>query len=134
MEKLFKRSILSTIICLALMFFILNAASFAQEKKAGAKKIYNEIAGRYEFDIEGQIMVIAFWVENEKLMGAPEGEEPAELEPVEEEELKFAATTSEGQFFEITFARDDKGKVAKCVIGTMGMEYEGNKIKEDKRT
>ncbi|MEE9390117.1 MAG: hypothetical protein V3U91_02640 [Candidatus Aminicenantaceae bacterium] len=134
MEKLFKRSILSPLVCLALMFFIINATSFAQEKKAGSRKAYDEIGGKYEFDIEGQIMVIAFWVENEKLMGAPEGEEPAELEPVEEEELKFTATTSEGQFFEITFARDDKGKVTKCVIGTMGMEYEGNKVKEDKRT
>ena len=134
MEKLFKRSILSTIICLALMFFILNATSFAQEKKAGSKKAYNEIGGKYEFDIEGQIMVIAFWVENEKLVGAPEGEEPVELEPVEGEELKFTATNPGGQFYEISFAKDDKGKITKCVIGTMGMEYEGNKIKEDKRT
>ncbi len=70
MEKLFKRSILSTIICLALMFFIINATSFAQEKKAGSKKAYDEIGGRYEFDIEGQIMVIAFWVERRILIAS----------------------------------------------------------------
>ena len=134
MEKLFKRSILSTIVCLALMFFAFTLTSIAQEKKAESKKTYDEIAGKYEFDVEGQVMVIAFWVEDGKLWGGPEGEEPVELEPVEEEELKFNASTSEGQFFEITFAKDDKGKVEKCVIGTQGMEYEPNKIKEDKRT
>lgn len=134
MEKLSRRSILGPIVCLALMFFILNATSFAQEKKAASKKTYDEIVGKYEFDVEGQIMVIAFWVENEKLMGGPEGEESVEMEPVEGEELKFTATNPGGQFYEITFVKDDKGKVTKCVIGTMGMEYEGNKIKEDKRT
>ncbi len=132
MEKLSSKSILCSIVCLALMFSIINATSFAQEKKAGTKKNYNEIAGKYEFDIEGQIMVIGFWIEDGRLMGGPEGEEPAEIEPVEGEELKFTATTSEGQYFEIAFVRDDEGKVAKCVIGTMGMEYEGNKIKDDK--
>lgn len=132
MEKLFRRSILSAFVCLALMFFIINATSFAQEKKAGSKKAYDEIVGKYEFDIEGQIMVIAFWVENEKLMGGPEGEESVEIEPVEGEELKFTATNPGGQFYEIRFVKDDKGKVTKCVIGVQGMEFEGNKIKDDK--
>lgn len=131
MEKLSHKSILCSIVCLVLMFSIFNAASFSQEKKADAKKIYNEIAGKYEFDVEGQIMVIGFWIEDGKLMGGPEGEEPTEIEPVEGEELKFTATTYEGQYFEIEFVRDDEGKVAKCVIATQGMEYEGNKIKED---
>ncbi|UCC38966.1 MAG: hypothetical protein JSV96_14315 [Candidatus Aminicenantes bacterium] len=132
MEKLFKRLILGTIACLALVFFVFNASSFTQEKKAESKKGYEEIVGKYEFDIEGQIMVIGFWIEDGKLMGGPEGEEPTELEPVEGEELKFTATTSEGQYFEIAFVRDDKGKVTKCVISTMGMDYEGTRIKEEK--
>jgi len=114
------------------MFFILNAASFAQEKKADPKKVYNEIAGRYEFDFEGQIMIIVFWIEDGKLLAAPEGQDGAELEPVEGEELEFTVTPPNGQLYELTFVRDDKGKVTKCVVSTMGMDYEGERIKEDK--
>ena len=132
MEKLFRRSILSAFVCLALVFFIANAPTFAQEKKAGKEKLYNEIAGKYQFDVEGQVMVIGFWVENGKLLAAPEGEDSVEIEPVEGEELKFTTTTPEGQYYEITFVRDDEGKVTKCVIGVQGMEFEGSKIKDDK--
>lgn len=132
MEKLFKSSIFRTVSCLILLLFLFSGVSISQEKKVDKEKLYKEIVGEYEFDFEGQVMIIKFWVEDGKLLAGPEGEEPAELEPVEGEELKFQATTPDGEFFEMEFSRDEKGKITKCKINTMGMEFEGKKIKDDK--
>lgn len=133
MERLFKSSIFRAVFSLTLILFLFSGVSISQEKKADKEKLYKEIAGNYEFDFEGQVMIIKFWVEDGKLLAAPEGEEPAELEQVEGEELKFQATTPEGEFFEMEFSRDEKGKITKCKISAMGMEFEGKKIKDDKR-
>ena len=96
----------------------------AQEKK------YADIVGDYEFEMEGQVMIVTFWVEEGKLWGAPEGEEPAELEPVEGTPLHFEINTPDGQYFELEFVKDDSGKVAKCLVDMMGMAMEGVKIKK----
>lgn len=135
MEKLFKSSIFRVVFSLTLILFLFSGFSISQEKKADKEKLYKEIAGKYEFEFEGQVMIIKFWVEDGKLLAFPEiheEEEPAELEPVEGEELKFQTTTPEGEFFEMEFSRDEKGKITKCTIYTMGMEIEGKKIKDDK--
>lgn len=128
MKKIFSRHILCVISSLALVLFISNAASFAQEK-TGTKKLYAEIAGDYEFDVQGQITVITFFVKDGVLMGRDsDDDEGTPLEPVEGKELAFEATSAEGQFFEITFSRDESGKITKCLLATMGMEFEGVKI------
>ncbi len=133
MEKLFKSSVFRTIFSMTLLLFLLSGISFSQEKKAGTKKILKKIAGKYEFSWEGPISIITFWVEDGKLKAAPEGEEPAVLEPVEGEELKFRASIPDGSVIDLEFIRDEKGKITKCKISGMGMEMEGQKIKDDKK-
>jgi hypothetical protein len=133
MEKLFKNSVFKTIFGMTLLIFLLNGISISQEKKASTKKIFKEIAGKYEFSWEGPTSIITFWVEDGKLKAAPEGEEPAALEPVEGEELKFQASIPDGSVLDLEFIRDEKGKITKCKISGMGMEMEGQKIKDNKK-
>ena len=133
MEKLFKSSVFRTIFCMTLLLFLLNGISSSQEQKTGTKKIYKEIIGKYEFNWEGQTSIIAFWIEDGKLKAAPEGEEPAVLEPAEGEDLKFQASIPDGSVLDLEFIRDEKGKITKCKISGMGMEMEGQKIKDDKK-
>lgn len=108
--------------------FGLNISSFAQDNA----KLYAEIAGDYEFDLEGQVTIITFLVEDGVLLGTQEGDPdpPTPLDPVEGKELAFEATGEDGQFYEISFSRDEDGKITKCLIITGGMEVEGVKIKK----
>ncbi len=99
----------------------------AQQSDEAAKKKYAPILGSYEFDAEGQIMVINFWIEGGELWGGPEGDTPAVLTPLEGKEFAFEADV-QGTYYEVTFAKDADGKYTRCVITTMGMEIEGVKI------
>jgi hypothetical protein len=106
--------------------------AFTQEKKFDTAKLYAEIAADYDFSFEDQLMTIAFWVDKEKLLGAPKGQEYdfAEVVPVDLENLKFEATDNDGQYYEIVFSRDEEGKIAKCVLMTQGMVIEGVRVKK----
>jgi hypothetical protein len=113
-----------------LFLFASSAVSVAQENTE-TEKLYTEIAGEYEFEFEGQVTTIMFFVEDGVLMGKDQTEDKGTvLEPVEGQELDFEVTTEEGQFFEISFSRDEDGKITKCLLKTMGMEIEGMKIVE----
>ena len=107
-----------------LLCVVLVASVVAQDKK------YADIVGDYEFDMEGQVMLVSFWVEEGQLWGGPEGQEAAVLEPVEGKPLNFEINTSDGQYFVLEFVKDDSGKVVKCLVDAMGMEMEGVKIKK----
>ncbi|MFC2166187.1 hypothetical protein ACFLT2_14465 [Acidobacteriota bacterium] len=113
---------------LTLALFVFSASMFAFDAAGGGK--YEALVGDYEFDFQGQIMIINFVEEDGKLMAAPEGQEAVEIEPVEGEDMKFDVTTPEGQYYEIIFAKDDSGKVNLCTLITMGMEIEGVRVKE----
>ena len=132
MEKMFKGSVFRIVIGMTLLIFLFNGISVSQEKKAETKKIFKEIAGKYEFSWEGESTIITFRIEEGKLIGAPEYEETVVLEPKEGEELKFQSTTPDGTIVEFEFIRDEKGKITKCLIIAMGMELEGKRIKDDK--
>jgi hypothetical protein len=128
--RFLKSSVTGVIVCLTLGLFICNAASYAQETTDTAK-LYAEIAGDYEFATEGQTAILIFFVKDGALMGkGSDDDEEVPLEPVEGKELSFEATNSRGQFYELTFSRDESGKITKCLILTMGMEVEGVKIKK----
>ena len=116
--------------CLIFMFSLCGAASFAQEKSTTAT-LYSEIAGDYEFELEGRVTVISFFVEDGVLMGKDSAEDPGtELKPVEDREMEFEATSGSGQLFQISFSRDESGKITKCLLVTLGTEIEGLKIKK----
>jgi len=113
---------------LTLALFVFSASIFAFGAVGGGK--YEALVGDYEFDFQGQVMVITFAEEDGKLMAAPQGQEAVEIEPVEGEDMKFDVTTPEGQYYEVIFAKDDSGKVNLCTLITMGMEIEGVRVKE----
>jgi hypothetical protein len=114
-------------ICFALVLFGLNVSIFAQEKA----KLYEEIAGDYEYEYQGQYIVITYWVEDGVLYATQEGspEPPAKLDPVEGKELVFETTGSDGNLYVISFSRDEDGKITKSKLATMDIEVEGVKIK-----
>ena len=113
---------------LTLALFVFSAGVFALDADKGGK--YDALVGDYEFDFQGQVMVITFSEEDGKLMAAPQDQEAVEIEPVEGEDLKFDVTTPEGQYYEIIFAKDESGKINLCTLITMGMEIEGVRVKE----
>ncbi|MBE0712927.1 MAG: hypothetical protein IH583_11135, partial [Candidatus Aminicenantes bacterium] len=64
-----------------------------------------------------------------KLFGAPPGETPEEIKPVEGKPLCFDITVAEGgQYYELQFVRNDKGVIDKCIMSVMGTTVEGMKI------
>ncbi len=114
-----------------MVFFTTN--SYAQEKKeitaAERQKVFEEIAGDWEFDMMGEIMVVNFYIEDEKLYGIPEMEaESAEIVPVEGTLYEFTADTGGGNIFELTFKKDEEGKMTLCDMAGQGMEMTGTKI------
>jgi len=131
MEKQLKKSIFGALTCLAFLLSVFGGMSFAQEKQEDTEKLYNEIAGSYEFEFEGQYVVFVISVEDGNLMGAPEGEVPEILEPVEDKDMTHVGFSPDGTEYQFKFARDDDGKITKCTISVpaMGLEVEGARIK-----
>ncbi len=114
--------------CFSLALFGLNATSFAQDNA----KLYEEIAGDYEYEYEGQVIVITYSVEDGILYATQEGdpEPPSRLDPVEGKELEFETTGEDGNLYVISFSRDEGGKITKSILAVMDIEIEGVKIKK----
>ena len=94
---------------LILMSAAVYAASQAQDKPVDTKKLYAEMAGDYDFDFQGQAMVINLFEKDGKLFGAPVGETPEEMMPVKGSLMKFEITPPGGQLYELEFVRNEKG-------------------------
>jgi len=126
-----KKSIFGVLTCLAFLLSVFGGMSFSQEKKIDTEKLYNEIAGSYEFEYEGQYIVFVISVEDGNLMGAPEGEVPDVLQPVEDKDMSFVGFSPDGAEYQFKFGREDDGKITKCTINVpaMGLEVEGARIK-----
>jgi hypothetical protein len=127
-EKFKKNKVNAVVICSVLMLMFLSPIAFSSGEDLAKK--YAPIVGTYEFYMDADVMNVKFWVEDEKFWGAPPGETPAEIVPLEGEEWKFEATTDDGQYFLISFAKDESGKFNKCILEAMGMEIEGTRIEE----
>ena len=93
------------------------ASQPAQVKPEDKAKIYAEIAGEYTFEMGGQTQVITFVVKDGSLYGAPANETQELLVPVKDKPLNFEVTvSSNGNFFQLEFVRNDKGVIFKCVL------------------
>jgi hypothetical protein len=127
MEKFTQKS-LSILFCFSLVLFGLSVTAFAQDKT----KLYEEIAGDYEYVYEGQVIIISYSVEDGILYATQEGdpEPPSRLDPVEGKELAFETTGGDGSLFVISFSRDEEGKITKSILATMDIEIEGVKIEK----
>ncbi len=92
-----------------------NTYSPAQKKKKlSAKTKYADFAGYYRFTLEGEEMLINFYVEDGVLCGRGEEYSMGELKPVKGNDLKFKVETPHGEKWSFEFIKDDKGKIVKC--------------------
>jgi hypothetical protein len=132
MVKLALKLAILTVAVLALVFSLLGAqAAPGQGKKVDAVKLYAEIAGDYDFDMQGRILGLSFWEKEGKLWAAERGDEAnfVEVKPLDLEIMKFEATDPNGQYYEILFGRDESGKVARCTLKVGGSEVTGIRVK-----
>jgi hypothetical protein len=128
MPKCSKNSLFVIGLTLIFLSAAVYAGSQTQDKPVDTKKILEEIAGDYDFDFQGQIMMINFFEKDGKLFGAPVGETAEEILPVKGSLLKFEVTPgSTGQLYELEFVRNEKGVIDKCILKTMGTEIIGIK-------
>ena len=109
MKQQHKKSFFIALTCLSLLLSVFGGMSFAQEK-VDTEKLYNEIAGSYEFEYEGQYWVFEIKVEDGNLMGAPEGEVPDVLQPVEDTDMTFVGFDPDGMEYQFKFAGMTMGK------------------------
>ena len=133
MAKIIKKSAFSIFVFIMAASLVCITTSIAQEKKVDTKKLYEEIAGDYEFETPDQTLCVTFWVEDGVLKAKEENDPDDDiviLEPIEGKELAFEVTTPDGQVIELQFSRDEEGKITKCVLITMGIEIDGVKIKK----
>ena len=129
MTNLMTRKRVLIITILALMVAVCSPIFLAQQKDEALKKKYAPVLGDYEFSMDTQVMVVSFWIEGGVILGAPEGETPAEITPIEGQELKFEADV-EGTYYELTFVKDESDKVTSCMMVVNGMEIEGVKLEK----
>lgn len=102
-----------------------------KDKPVDMKKLVAEIVGDYEFSVQSETLLVQFTDVDGKLFGAPPGETPEEIQPVEGKPLCFGVTVStNGQYYELQFARNAEGIIDKCVLTVMGVVVEGYKIKK----
>ena len=95
------------------------------------KKLYQEIAGDYEFTMDTQSLLVNFFEKDGKLFGAPPGDTPEEILPVKDSPLKFEVTVStNGQYYQLQFVRNENKIIDKCLMNAMGMEIVGLKLKK----
>jgi hypothetical protein len=128
MERYATNKVNTTVICSMLLLLFLSTFAFSLGQDLAKK--YAPIIGTYEFSMDADVLTVKFWVEDEKFWGAPPGETPTEIVPLEGEEWKFEANTDDGQYYIITFAKDEAGKFNTCILESMGMEIEGKRIEE----
>jgi hypothetical protein len=100
-----------------------------QDKPVDMKKLITEIVGEYNFEFQGQTLSVEFIEQDGKLFGAPPGETPEEIKPIEGKPMFFDVTVStNGDYYELQFVRNDKGVIDKCIMTVQGMVIEGLKV------
>jgi hypothetical protein len=135
MTTMFRKMITPVLVlaCLAALALPLAAQTAApaaaQDKPVDMKKLIAEIVGDYEFALQSQILLVTFSEQDGRLFGAPPGETPEEISPVEGKPLCFDVTLADsGDYYELQFVRNDKGVIDKCVMSVQGMVVEGAKV------
>ncbi len=125
-----RKIILPTVMVLLVLAFLATSTvpAAAQDKPVDTKKLISEIVGDYDFTVQGQSTTMQFIEKDGKLFGAPVGETPQEINPVEGKPLYFSATSPDGRVFELQFVRNEKGVIDKCILSTMGITAEGMKV------
>jgi hypothetical protein len=134
MNRFVTRSVL-TLLALACLAGVAAAQAApqaaAKAKPVDMKKLIAEIIGDYTFEFQGQSLLVQFIEQEGKLFGAPPGETPEEIHPVEGKPLCFDVTVADsGDYYFLEFVRNDQGVIEKCVMTVQGMTIDGFKIKK----
>jgi hypothetical protein len=98
-----------------------------QGKDANTAKLYEELAGRYQFDKQGTPIVLLVYVEEGVLMVDEPRHPHAKMEPVDLNKLEFKADHENG-LYKFRFVRDREGKIAECFWIVGEKEYAGFKL------
>lgn len=130
MRSFLKLAVLA-VAALTLAIGVLGAQAAGQQKKVDAVKLYQEIAGNYDFEFQGQSLSLSFLEKDGKLWGGNRGDEAdlVEIKPLDLEAMKFEAYNREGQYYEIVFGRDENKKITTCTLKTGGIEVAGVRVK-----
>jgi hypothetical protein len=92
---------------------------------------YQKISGEYNFDIDGKILQISFFVKDNYLVGKIQGrDEEVILQRVDKQVLKFQFSPQLEQVYKLQFLEDSEGNITKCILHIKGMKHKGVKIKQ----
>ena len=135
MKLKYSNPVVSLCVGVLLILMVSGSIGFAQEKTDEVLiKKYASILGDYEFDLSdlgGDVQTLSMLIgEGDIWIDSGDGD-PAIMKPVEGAEFEFTAESSDGQTFEIRFAKDEEGEFNICHVNivSMGLEIQGTKIK-----
>jgi len=117
---------------LSFFLFLVAAQVITGQVKKVDPALLDELVGGYQVEIQGQMGIYVFTAEEGQLKGAPAGESPSALEPVEGEDLIFVGYFPDGIEHRYKFLRNEEGKIAKCVLSVPEMGLVLDMIKLEK--
>ncbi len=115
---------------------ILSPVTKLEAQESAFAKKYAVVLGDYEFDMPEMgmgVMTINVYVEDDALWAWPEtSNEPAKLEPVAGEPMKFTVEDPDEGTYDVWFLKDEKGNYSKCRVANegQGMDVTGIKIEK----
>jgi len=107
-------------------------AQLGAQESAFAKK-HAVVVGDYEFDMADMgmgVMIINVYIEDDALWAWPEtSNEPAKLDPVAGEAMKFTVEDPDEGTYNVWFLKDEKGNYNRCRVANegQGMDVTGTK-------
>jgi CubicO group peptidase (beta-lactamase class C family) len=94
-----------------------------------AARDYEDLVGVYEFDLEGERIIIQISIKNESLWAhaVTDDYEIGELTPDRKQQNRFRGTTIHGEHWAFEFIRGAEGKVSECkfIDEDLGLELKG---------
>jgi len=100
-----------------------------REEKEKFLEIYIKLLGKYQFEAQGQLILISFLMKDDILHGywVAKDEETA-LYPIRDKELEFFAILDNGEIYDFRFKMNGTGKLVSVVMKFNNVEYRGKRI------
>jgi hypothetical protein len=127
MREIFMAKVSQKFIFVAYVIVALAPLVLLQGKYADTAKLYEELAGRYQFDKQGIPIVLLVYVEKGILMVDEPRHPHAKMEPVDLNKLEFKADHENG-LYKFRFLRDREGEIAEGFWIVGEKEYAGFRL------